>query len=395
MSRVIPAVLRALLVLPAILFVGYACQAQNLVDISSEWETRAVKRRGPQQAGGLLLHFERDEGSNSVKNPIALIFTEMARIAQWDVLRIKGRSGIEDKRILAFVEDQASKAREAGYRQIVVAGIRQGGWLALLAARLPGVDAAIALTPDIATEYGRPELERMRDMLAQKAIGAGAKRIAAFFFEGDLQDPVEERRAIVVQRALQETKSTFMVIDRPPDLQDSTTAESGRFVRRYRDCLLQFVQGADQSAGEVQCSVSSGYAVGADIDFPAYADLPKALPPGADPAFAPFWGRWEGDDAIGTYLILQTVDVRPKNIYFKIGFSDSPEIQPGATATSRMVDFQVDGSGRRLYHKLSTRHDMLTVTLRSATELEYEIQRSSAAPAFIQKSSIRLRKRSD
>lgn len=57
--------------------------------------------------------------------------------------------------------------------------------------------------------------------------------------------------------------------------------------------------------------------------------------------------------------------------------------------------FQLDGSRRRLYCKLSTRHDLLAMTLKSATELEYEVQRSSVDPASIQKSSIRLRKRGD
>lgn len=106
-------------------------------------------------------------------------------------------------------------------------------------------------------------------------------------------------------------------------------------------------------------------------------------------------GRWEGDNEIGTYIILQATMVRPKVIYFQIGFSDSPEIRPGATATSRDVPFQFDGSGRRLYYKLSARHDLLTVTLKSATELDYAVQRSDSEPASIQKASTRLHKRID
>lgn len=186
-----------------------------------------------------------------------------------------------------------------------------------------------------------------------------------------------------------------MIVDRPPDLPAPSAAEGGRFVRRCRDCILQFIQRADLLAGEVQCPTSSGYAVGADIDFPAHTAFPKEMPANADPAFAPFWGRWEGDDEIGTYLIVQATAVRPKTIYFRIGFSDSPELGPPATAVSRDIAFQLDGSRRRLYYKPSARDDLLAMTLRSATELDYEVWRSSVAPASIHKLSIRLRMRSD
>jgi len=95
---------------------------------------------------------------------------------------------------------------------------------------------------------------------------------------------------MIAKRALKAAGATFMITDRPPDMQGPWAAEGGRFVRRYRDCLLQFIQRADLPVGEVECSTSSGYAVGADIDFPAHTVFPKEMPPNADPAFAPFWG---------------------------------------------------------------------------------------------------------
>lgn len=379
---------RALLALPTTLLADGSCRAQNPEHVWAEWETQAQKR-GPALANGLLLHFEEAEGSVPVKKPIALIFAEIARIARWDVLRIGKRAGVDDDHAIRLAANQVDRARAAGYGQIVAAGIRRGGWLALLAARLSDVDAAIALAPCVAAAFD------LHDLLADSPRGAKAKRIAAFFFDESPREQVEERRAMIVKRALQAAGATFMITDRPPDMQGASAAESGRFVRRYRDCLLQFIQRADLPVGEIECSTSSGYAVGADIDFPAHAVFPKEMPPNADPAFAPFWGRWEGDDKIGTYLILEATTIRPKTIYFRIGFSDSPEISPGATAVSRDVAFQLDGSRRRLYYKLSARHDLLAMTLKSATELEYEVQRSSVAPASIRKSTIRLRKRGD
>ena len=384
---------RALLGLPMMLMADGACRAQNLNDVRAEWDTQTAKR-GPQVAGGLLLCLDDDGGSNFVKEPITLIFAEMARVARWDVLRISKPVGVDEEQILRFVRDQASHARGAGYRRIVAAGTRQGGWLALLAAALPDVEAAIALAPDIPASFDRSADKRTRDLLAERLVDARTKRIAAFFFDDDRREPVEERRAIAVKHALQRTGTTFMVADLKPALR-GLWPDGGRFVRRYRDCLLQFIQDTDLSVGEVRCSTSSGYAVGSDIDFPAYAGFPKEVPAGADPAFADVWGRWEGDNEIGTYIILQATMVRPKVIYFQIGFSDSPEIRPGATAMSRDVPFQFDGSGRRLYYKLAARHDLLTMMLKSATELDYAVQRSGSEPASIQKSSIRLHKRID
>lgn len=378
---------RALFVLPTTLLACGSCRAQNRGNVWAEWQIPAAEKRGLPLANGLLLHFEEDEASNSVKKPIALIFAEIARIARWDVLRIVKRAHVEDEDAIRFAANEVGRARAAGYRQIVAAGIRQGGWLALLAARLPDVDAAIALAPYVATASG------LRDLPTDSRAGGKAKRIAGFFFEEDSLEHAGERRAIAVRRALQAAGATFMITDCPPDFQGAAAAEGGLFVRRYRDCLLQFIQRADSSAGEVQCLTSSGYAIGADIDLPVHNAFP--MPASADPAFAPFWGRWEGDDEIGTYLILQATAIRLKSIYFRIGFSDSPEIRPGATAVSRDVAFQLDGSRRRLYCKLPARHDLLAMTLKSATELEYEVQRSSVAPASIHKSSIRLRKRSD
>jgi hypothetical protein len=378
---------RALFALPATVLPYGLCRAENLGDVWAEWQKPAAEKRGPPLANGLLLHFEDSEASSPAKKPIALVFAEIARVARWDVLRIGKRADVEDEHAIRFAADQIGRARAAGYGQIVAGGIRRGGWLALLAARLLDVDAAIALAPHIATVFDA------HDVLVDSQAGAKAKRIAAFFFEEASLEHVGERQAIAVKHALQAAGATFMIVDRPPDLQEASAAEGGRFVRRYRDCLLQFIQRADSSAGEVQCLASSGYAVGADIDIPAHSVLPREMPADADPAFAPFWGRWEGDDEIGTYLILQAIAVRPKIIYFRIGFSDSPEIRPGATAVSRDVAFQLDGSRRRLYCKLPARHDLLAMTLKSATELEYEVQRTGDDPVAIHKSSIRLRKR--
>jgi pimeloyl-ACP methyl ester carboxylesterase len=297
----------------------------------------------------------------------------MAKVATWDILRINRLGPVDgeeaDDDILRFVASRITEARREGYKQIVVAGYSRGGWLALLAATLPNVDAAIGLAPGTAGAR-REALERTRDVLAQKLAGARTKRVAAFFFEGDPREDVSERRAAAIRRGLQKSGSAFIVVDRPPDLPGHSGGATGRFARRYRDCLLQFVRSADQPAGEVQCSRSSGYAVGSEIGFPAVRPALE-LPADADQALAPFLGRWEGDDKYGGYLILESIAVAPSQVTFKVGFSE----HPGASITwIEDRPFQLDDE---LHGRIASRSpygpDGCWATLKSATELDVDV----------------------
>src|SRR5260370_3909642 len=94
-----------------------------------------------------------------------------------------------------------AKVRRDGYKKIIVAGYSRGGWLALLAATLPDVDAAIGLAPGTGS-HEPAERERTRDVLAQKLAGARAKRIATFFFADDPREELCERRAVALRRGL-------------------------------------------------------------------------------------------------------------------------------------------------------------------------------------------------
>jgi hypothetical protein len=91
---------------------------------------------------------------------------------------------------------------------------------------------------------------------------------------------------------------------------------------------LQLVRAANQPAGEVPCSHSSGYAIGSDIGFPGSTPILQR-PAGANPAFAPFLGRWEGDDEYGAYVIMESVGVGPTHLVFEPASRlrpDSPQL---------------------------------------------------------------------
>jgi pimeloyl-ACP methyl ester carboxylesterase len=365
---------RTLVALAGLLLTESAGRAQDFGFVWSEWETSAVERRGPEQAEGLLLYFHGFGGQHAYLDPIPSIFTEMAKVAAWDVMRINrlpiADSEAQDDSILGLVAKRIAEARRNGYKKIIVAGYSRGGWLALLAATLPDVDAAIGLAPGTGS-HEPAERERTRDVLAQKLAGARAKRIATFFFADDPREELCERRAVALRRGLQNSGSTFVVVDRPPDLQGHGAGGTGRFVRRYRECLLQLVQGANQPAGEVQCSRSSGYATGSDIGLPASAPVLK-VPAGANQAFAPYLGRWEGDDEYGAYLIMESVRVGPTHVIFRTGFSPPPGQSAAADPGLGDYPFELDEAFGRIVYKLPSGLDGARARLKSATELEYE-----------------------
>jgi len=348
------------------------CHAQAPSFVWAEWETSNTQKHGPEQAKGLFVYFHA-KSPEALSLPIPSLFSEMARIAQWDILRINRIPFVDeesrDDSILRVVADEVARARQDGYRRIIVGGISRGGWLALLSATVPGVDAVIGLAPGTTT-LQRRELERTRDALAQKLTGAKARRIAAFFFDGDPREETEERRAVVIRRALQSTPSTFMVVDRPPDLYGHAGAGKGRLARRYRDCLLQFVQGADDPPGEVECSRTTGYAIGAEIGFPSSVG-PVDLPPEASPALAAHWGRWEGDDELGRYMILDADYALGRVIRFRIGYS----VPPGAPPASRLTDayFELD-EAKGVLRDMFPFDASLVAILRpvSATQFDFE-----------------------
>ena len=368
--------------LPGMLLAGGACRAQGSIDVWAAWAASPFEILGPEEAHGVLLYLHA-EGLED--QPVAPIFAEMARVAQWDVLRINRRSFVDieanDAALLEFISSQSDRVRRSGYSRVVVGGISRGGWLALSAATLSGLDAVIGLAPGAAGS-DPAELERTSPALARHLVDAKTRRIAAFF----------HAEALDVRRALASSGARFMVVDRPPDLHGRSGAISGRFARRYRDCLLEFVQAVDGGGGELPCSRSTGYAVGAEIGFPPLDPAFQKMPINADPAFAPFWGRWEGDDEEGTYVILETVDARVESIFLRIGISDGPGRARRFPRVSTDIPFQLDGSRTRIYYKLFEGHsDMFVVKLTSESELEYMSQRN--VHGRLRKFSIRLHKR--
>jgi pimeloyl-ACP methyl ester carboxylesterase len=375
---------RTMAALAGLLLTCGACRAHDPVSVWSVWETSAVEKQGPASAAGLLLYFHGYAGLLDLTQfPISQLFAEMATVAGWDVLRINRLPTADlepdDDNILRFVADRITMARQVGYKRIIVAGGSRGGWLALLAATLPGVDAVIGTAPGTGS-YSKEGLEQTRDRLAQRLTGAKARRIAAFFFDGDLAEDVPERRAVAIRRALQGTRSAFLVVDRPVDFYGHSAAGRAGFIRRYLGCLREFAESADPPAGEFQCA------------FPASATVPQQ-PPAADPSLAPFWGYWQGTDETGAYLTLRAVAIRAGEIVFQVVHSDRPA--GGFEEAMGERAFELDAARRRIFCRIGKNLDLLFATPRSATELEVEFIKSDGTGTIVGRSRAVLHKQSE
>ncbi|MBY0318161.1 MAG: hypothetical protein K2X72_05505 [Reyranella sp.] len=359
---------RAIFGLPCILLADGACRAQGSTDVWATWAASPLEILGPHEANGALVYLHAE---GLADQPVPLIFAELAKAAKWDVLAINRRPLVDvetnDEALLQFIASQIDRVRRIGYARVVVAGISRGGWLALSAAALPAVDAVIGLAP-----ASPGEQERTGHALARRLPDVKTRRIAAFFLAEGLDDGAAGHGAAALRRALPSTGSSFMIVDSPPDLHGRQGASSGRFVRRYRDCLLDFVQAVGSRGGEVPCSPLAGYAVGAEIGFPPLDPALQKMPANADPAFGPFWGGWQGDDEDGNYMTLRAVGVGVEGIFLRIGISDGPGRSNAYPRISRDLAFQLDGSRTRIYYKLfEARPDMFVVKVKSESELEF------------------------
>lgn len=377
---------RTILGLPGALVVARAVRAREAPSVWSEWATAPFDIKGPGEATGLFVYLH-EEGHED--RPPALIFAEMAKAAQWDVLRINRRLHVDhqgnDAEILDFVSNRVDHVRRQGYDQVVAGGISRGGWLALSASSVIGVDAVISLAPQTKTPDEREQRSGL-DVLLQRLTAGKTRRIAAIFFDDDPDNGME-----TVRRVLHQNGSRFMLANRLPDLQGRAAASGGRFVRRYRDCLIQFAQSGDSRAGEVQCSPTGGYAVGSEIGFPALGPASREFPRNADPALKAFWGRWEGDDENGTYIVMEAVGIDSDGIVLRIGASDAPGARNPAAGLAEDRVFQLDGSRTRIYYKFSKGHDLAAVQVKSTSELEYQDHRT--IEGHFRKFRLRLFKR--
>jgi hypothetical protein len=244
--------------------------------------------------------------------------------------------------------------------------------LALRAARSNAIDGVVGLAPGT-VGVDTEALEWQRDELARLLAEAKTGRVAVFFFAGDPRESVA--RADTTRRALAATQSAYMIVDRPPDLVGHGAAAEGRLTRRYRDCLMSFLQREDVPSGEAHCETDRGYAVGADIRFPDIGEAVR-IAPDADRRLAAFRGRWRGDASSGAYLVLEASDIGADRVAMQVGYSPAPGSRRRQPWVRSMV-FTLDDASEGQVSATPWASTTWRLRVRTPSLLDVEISRES------------------
>lgn len=173
----------------------------------------------------------------------------------------------------------AAQLKHRGYRRIVLAGQSFGAFLALMAAGdSDDVDAVVATAPAAFGDFNefydtwRLNATRLYPVLAQ----IRRARVMLFFFHGDDFDPGGrggKSRAILSKRS-----TGFAVIDQPAYLVGHWISSSGLFLRRFGDCVRDFIND-DGQKGDFLCQPTWGNEPSAELRLPKELLQPRAAAP--------------------------------------------------------------------------------------------------------------------
>lgn len=206
-------------------------------------------RRGPGAARGVIVWGhgyggpDRDNRNRPIPGLVAVL-----NDAGWDVLRFDRHPG--DDALTASLPRLIAglpALREAGYRQVILAGQSRGGWQAIMAAAdQPAlVQAVIATAPAAHGEAHRPNnhavaLDDFRRLLG--GLPAEMPRLLVGLFDGDDYDPDPERRAARLEEVARERGAPTLALWPQQGIRGHHGAYDWRFTRFYGGCVVTLVQ---------------------------------------------------------------------------------------------------------------------------------------------------------
>jgi dienelactone hydrolase len=268
-------------------------------------------RLGPAQAKGVVLYMHGIAANKDSYHHALPPYIRLLQLDGWEVLR-HNRSNVEDR---LYDSTQAilkavGTLKAAGYRKIVLTGQSRGAWFAIsVAGKSPDVFAAISTAPGGYGDANIGTMSRSAEELAEMLVEIRNARVMLFLFDGDPRENVPGGRGERSQRALTKAGVPFVVINKPVDFWGHSAAGTGRFTRRYGECIVHFVAADTLPAGRQSCDLTTGAAAGADI--PMSKRLEIAQPGGDTPAsLVGFAGQWYGDyeDGAARMLTLTTLN---------------------------------------------------------------------------------------
>jgi dienelactone hydrolase len=219
---------------------------------------------------------------------------------------------------------QVRQLKQRGYKKVVLTGQSFGAFLSLMAADASDdVDAVVATSP---AAYGN--FSEFYDSFRRNATNfypllenVRHARVMLFFFHGDDFDPGgrgDRSREILRARHIE-----HMVVDQPPFLTGHWAASTGLFVRRYGDCIRNFIE-AKALQGDEDCSGNWGQTPSKQIALPATL---QATPVNQSfPVENPFVGKWYGFYGNGREVLLAVEKVRQDDVTAIYGLG--PGLQP-------------------------------------------------------------------
>jgi dienelactone hydrolase len=231
----------------------------------------------PEHAAGVVVWNHgrsiNTEDSDSPSPP----YLRILRDAGWDVFRFdRQRDGDTLTASTRHLVELIGQLKHRGYRRIVLAGQSFGAFLALMAADASeDVDAVVATAPaafgnfDEFYDSWRLNATRLYPLLER----IKRARVMLFYFHGDDFDPGgrgERSRAILSGRQI-----GFSVIDQPAYLAGHWASSTGLFLRRFGDCIRDFIAD-DKLAGERVCQPVWGESPSAEMSLPDELVHPRA-----------------------------------------------------------------------------------------------------------------------
>lgn len=270
------------------------------------WQVAAYKDRpvvGPEAAEGVVLWSHGVAGRNVAWRHPPLRFVKRFAVAGWDVIKVNRNNlhenvwRVSGPKHVADLQERARKARQDGYKRVILAGQSYGGAISLEAAAMPGIaDGVIAIAPGHGSDAcGKgSSLARRADSLPgllNRALERNeAPRTVLMVADGDECVGFNKPHASY-RKTLSARGSSYVFLDDAMPVRGHGAGNTRQFNAWYGLCVVDFLDDLDAPApGETVCPGPS--------PVPAYL-LPYGYRPPADGGPGSFLGAWGGAYSIG------------------------------------------------------------------------------------------------
>ena len=271
------------------------------------------KPLGPEVAkGAVIWNHGRSVNSEDSLSPTPY-YMSVLQDSGWAAYRFnRMRDGDTLQDSARALVKQVQELKQHGYKKVVLAGQSFGAFLSLMAADASDdVDAVVATSP---AAYG--SFSEFYDSFRRNATNfypllqnIRHARVMLFFFHGDDFDPGgrgERSREILRARNIE-----HMVVDQPPFLTGHWAASTGLFVRRYGDCIRNFIE-AKALLGDEDCSGNWGQTPSKQIALPTNLQVTPVKE--SMGTANPFIGKWYGFYGNGREVMLAVEKVRQEEV---------------------------------------------------------------------------------